>query len=326
MSKKIKWGILGCGRIARKFADDLSLSKTGYLHACASRERENVQNFANKYGAVKMFTNYEDLVNCREIDAIYIATPHSHHFEHAVLCLNAKKAVLCEKPLTVNQYLTDQLFAIAKQNKVLLMEAMWTAFLPAIIAVKNEIEKGTIGQVRHLTADFGFKGSYDPKGRLYDKNLAGGSLLDIGIYPLFISLYLLGIPENLYASGHIIETGVDDECSILLQYSNRATASLYSTVSMMTDTKCEIFGTQGKILIPGRFHEQSCYFLETENGSQKVDTGKSGHGYYHEIEHFNQCLLNNKPESNIMTYKMSQNLAKLMDLTRKQIGLTYPWD
>ena len=326
MSKKIKWGILGCGRIARKFADDLSLSKTGYLYACASRDKENAQNFADKYGAEKIFTDYESLANCKEIDAIYIATPHSHHFEHTALCLNVKKAVLCEKPLSVNQQLTDQLFDLARQNHVLLMEAMWTAFLPGIIAVKNEIQKGTIGHVRHLTADFGFQGSFEPKGRLYDINLAGGSLLDIGIYPLFISIYLLGMPENLYASGHIIDTGVDDECAILLQYSNSATAALYSTVSMMTDTKCEIFGTKGKILIPGRFHEQSCYFLETENGSQKVEAGKSGHGYYHEIEHFNQCLFNNILESNVMNHKMSQNIAKLMDLTRKKIGLTYPWD
>lgn len=143
MSKKIKWGILGCGRIARKFADDLSLSKTGYLYACASRDKENAQNFADKYGAEKIFTDYESLANCKEIDAIYIATPHSHHFEHTALCLNAKSCIV-RKPLSVNQQLTDQLFDLARQNHVLLMEAMWTAFLPGIIAVKMKSKKAQL--------------------------------------------------------------------------------------------------------------------------------------------------------------------------------------
>jgi predicted dehydrogenase len=326
MQKKIRWGILGCGRIAHKFAEDLHLSKTSITHACASRDAGKAKDFALKYQVDNWFSDYESLANCDEIDAIYIATPHSHHYEHTMLCLKAKKAVLCEKPLSVNQKNAIELFRISREYNVLLMEAMWTAFLPAIKSVKNDVMTGSIGEVRHINADFGFISDFEPESRLYNKNLAGGSLLDIGIYPLFISLFLMGMPDKLSALGHLVHTGVDDECAITLQYPNGATATLYSSISHSTDTKCEIFGRDGKILIPGRFHEQTHYYLENREGTKKIECGKTGFGYYHEIEHFNKCLMANSKESDVMTSFMSQDLARLMDMTRKEIGLKYPWD
>jgi predicted dehydrogenase len=297
------------------------------LYAIASRDIEKAKDFAQKYEVLQYFIEYAELAKCAEVDAVYIATPHSFHFEHTTLALSCSKAVLCEKPLTVNYALATQLFDLAKSKKCFLMEAMWTAFLPAIKEVKEKIESGMIGEVRHIRADFGFKSVFDPQSRLFNRDLAGGSLLDIGIYPLFISLWLLGIPENVEAKANLTETGVDDECTVLLHFKNGATASLYTTLLMHTDTNCEIYGINGKISIPSRFHEQDRFTINTKDNIPEVFIQERiGLGYYHEIEHFNECLTKGLIESPIMTYQFSLNLIRIMDDIRKKIGLIYKWD
>jgi predicted dehydrogenase len=325
--KTIKWGILGCGKIAQKFAADLALSDSGFLYACASRDGQKAALFAKQFDAITYFDSYQALALCEEIDVIYIATPHSYHCDHSILCMNHSKHVLCEKPLAINQLQVHSMLDIAKRNDVFLMEAVWTAFLPAIQDVLTIIKSGAIGDARHLTADFGFQAPYDPKGRLFNPTLAGGSLLDIGIYPLFISLMVMGMPEKIYATGELAQTGVDSECSIQLTYNNKATAALYATLTCHTDTKCEIFGTEGKILIPGRFHEADHYFLtKGENNAIKCQVGRKGYGYFHEIEHVHNCITNGMVESNIMQWAISQQLVGLMDKVRNQIGVKYTED
>lgn len=324
MRKKIRWGILGCGKIANKFADDLKLSQSGELIACASRNLQQAKEFANKFNLSYYFDNYTQLVQCIDVDIIYIATPHSFHFDHTLLSLLNKKAVLCEKPMGISEPEVNIMIQTAKEHQLLLMEAMWTAFLPAIMQVEAMVKEGQIGLVRHLSADFGFKSIYDAKSRLFNKSLAGGSLLDIGIYPLFISILMLGYPENIVAYSNKSNTDVDIDCTILLRFANGATASLYSSLLCHTDTKCEIIGTEGKILIPGRFHEQE-YFMITKNNepTSTIHCGRKGKGYLYEIEHMNDCLLNGKTESNIMTFEKSILLIRLMDEIKRQIGLCY---
>jgi predicted dehydrogenase len=325
--KVIRWGILGCGKIAHKFAGDLQLSKTGILKACASRNMDNSYNFAKKYNIEQYFDNYTALVESDEIDIIYIATPHSLHYEHTMLCLTHHKNVLCEKPLTINYRLAKRLFDVAAEKKLFLMEAMWTACLPAIREIKQKIDTGTIGEIRYIRADFGFTTIYNPESRLYNPALAGGSLLDIGIYPLFMSLLLLGYPDTISASGTLAESGTDSECGILLSYSDGSKASLYSTLTCDTDTICEIFGTKGKILIPSRFHEQQEYYITKQNEPQQnVRPGKIGIGYYHEIEHANDCVFEGKSLSELMPPSLTLNLLKLMDAIRNQIGVKYQQD
>lgn len=324
-SNKVKWGILGCGKIAHKFASDLSLSESGVLYACASRNEDQAREFGIKHKASTHFNNYLSLAECKEVDVIYIATPHSFHHEHALLCLANKKHVLCEKPMGLNEIQVLSMIAAATKNKVFLMEAVWTAFLPAIIQVKQMINEGEIGDIRHIKADFGFRTIFDAQSRLFNPNLAGGSLLDIGIYPLFISLILSGYPSYVQSIAHLAATGVDDECTILLQFSSGATASLYSTLTCDTDTICEIYGTKGKITIPTRFHEQDHFYLQLNDEDRvEIKSGKKGLGYYHEIEHTNACIQNNITESNIMTHSLSLQLVRLMDEIRKQCGLVYP--
>lgn len=327
MQNKIRWGIIGCGKIANKFASDLLLSTTSQLYACASRNSENAITFAQKYHIRHYFTEYIDLVKCAEVDAIYIATPHSHHFEHASLCLHNRKSVLCEKPLTVNHLLASKLIELAKNNNCLLVEAMWTAFLPAIQEIKEKISSGSIGEIRHIKADFGFKSLFDPDSRLFNPDLAGGALLDIGIYPLFISLFFLGVPESVIATAHLADTGVDSECTVMLKYKNGATAVLYSSININTDTKCEVFGTEGKITIPTRFHEQGQYIIKKDDSESALFIkDKMGFGYCHEIEHFNACISEGLKESPVMPFSLSLDMIQLMDEIRKQTGVKYKYD
>jgi predicted dehydrogenase len=316
-SQKVRWGILGCGKIANRFANDLFLSKNAVLSACASREFEKSKDFALKYKAIHFFDSYEDLARCQEVDIIYIATPNSFHLEHSLLCLNNKKAVLCEKPLALNASQVKQLIKAAKDNNTFLMEAMWTGFLPNILCVQNEIKKGTIGDIIHLAADFGFATDYNPESRLFNPDLGGGSLLDIGIYPIYISLLFMGKPAKIQSSLRYTSSRVDASCSVLLSYENGKTAHLFSSFETTTDIKCEIFGTKGKIKIANRFHEQNEFILSINGMPDKIIVSeKIGFGYYYQIEHVNECLYQEQKESSIMPLSISFDLIEIMDEIR----------
>jgi predicted dehydrogenase len=315
--RKIKWGILGCGKIAHKFASDLLLSETAELFACASRDIENSKVFAEKYNAKMFFANYEDLAKCAEIDVIYIATPNSYHLEHSILCLNNQKAVLCEKPLCLNTAQVEELINVAKVNSVFLMEAMWTSCLPNILDVQNTIQSGAIGEIIHLTADFGFKTDYNTKSRLFDAALGGGSLLDIGIYPLYVSLLFLGKPTKIQSSIRYSTSGVDASCTVLLTFEEGKTATLFSSFETFTDIKCEIYGSKGKIIIPNRFHETNEHtIIIPERELQNIKSPQIGYGYFYEIEHVNECLYRGLKVSPIMPLTVSLDLIKIMDEIR----------
>ena len=326
-SKNIHWGILGCGKIAHKFVSDLLLSENSVLYACASRDVKKAKSFADQYNAVTYYDSYEDMAQCKEIDVIYVATPHAFHHDHSILCMKNGKHVLCEKPLGINKNQVLSMIDVAKTHKVFLMEAMWTAFLPTILDIQKTINAGTIGEIRHLTADFGFLAVFDPNSRLFNPSLAGGSLLDVGIYPIFISIMAMGMPSTIQTSATLSTTGVDSECNILLTYSNGSSASLYSSITCHTDTKCEIYGTKGKITIPGRFHEARHYFLKKDDLPEiKCEVGRIGFGYFHEIEHVKDCITKGIMESDTMHLEISKHLVALMDEVRRQIGVSYPID
>jgi predicted dehydrogenase len=322
-----RWGILGCGKIAGKFAGDLKHSEGGKLVACASRDYSKAQLFALQHDIPLCFGDYESMLQSDEVDIVYIATPHNMHVAHTLLCTQYTKHVLCEKPLGVNRHQVMDMTTAAKENGVFLMEALWTAFLPAIKEVKHEIEKGIIGDVRHIRADFGFKAVYNPESRLFNPSLAGGSLLDIGIYPIFIAMWLLGMPVEVEASIHKALTGVDDECTMLLTFEEGRTASLHCTVSCDTATTCEITGTEGSIVIPFRFHEQERFTVLRKGVEDAVyQTGITGKGYFHEIEHVHKCLSLGLTESPVMSHGFSLSLIEVMDTIRKKAGIVYPFE
>lgn len=320
--KTIKWGILGCGKIAHKFATDLATIKDASLVAVASRNQEKANRFAAKYNAKKAHNSYLDLAKNDDVDAIYIATPHSFHKEHAILCLQQKKAVLCEKPFAMNAEEVEEMIAVAKENNVLLMEALWTFFLPHYRYVLDVFKTKKYGHLKHLEADFGFKADYNLEGRLIKKEVGGGSLLDIGIYPIFAALSTLGMPNSMKASATFFETGADASCDMFFEYKD-ATANLKSTLIANTKTEAIFTFENAVVKINTMFHQPSTVTIIKDGTAETLDFGYTTIGYNFEIEHFNQLLREGKTESTIMTFDFSRKLIKTLDAVRKEIDLSY---
>ncbi len=320
--KTIKWGIIGLGKIANKFATDLKVVNDAELYAVASRSQDKSDAFAKEYSAKKAYNSYEDLAKDNQVDAIYIATPHSFHREHSILCLQNKKAVLCEKPLAMNLQEVEEMTAVAKENNVLLMEALWTRFLPSFQYVLEIVESKKLGNITHLEADFGFKPIYNADSRLIKKEIGGGSLLDIGIYPIFITLSTLGIPNTIDANATFFDTGADKECNMVFTYKN-AKAILKSTLKEKTPTEASITFDKGTIKLNSRFFEQTSVTI-TENGTENtIEFPTKAGGFDFEIDHFNQLIRDAKTESNMMTFEFSKTLISTLDKVRKNIGLDY---
>lgn len=320
--KVIRWGIIGLGYIADKFATDLAVVKNSELVAVASRSQENANTFAEKFKVEKAYNNYEALAKDENVDAIYIATPHSFHKEHSLLCLQHKKAVLCEKPFAMNLAEVEEMIAFAKEKNVLFMEALWTYFLPHYQYVLELVKSKKFGNLTKLEADFGFHPKYDETDRVFKKELGGGSLLDIGIYPVFAALSSLGIPLKKEAEATFFKNGVDSSCDIVFQYPN-AKAHLKST--MLQVTKCEAIFTFDTAIarINTRFHQPSTVTILQGDIEETIDFNYKTIGYNFETEHFNQLLRDGKTESNIMTFEFSKNLIKTLDELREIIGLEY---
>ena len=322
-TREIHWGIIGCGSIAHKFATDLKTVPKAILYAVASRDLQKAEKFGQLHGATRFYGQYEVLMQDPLVDIIYIATPHPFHCENAVQCLEHKKAVLCEKPLAMNIKEVEQMIQSAKATNCFLMEALWTYFLPHYQYVLEVIESQALGNITLLEADFGFKGNTDPNGRLYDKSLGGGSLLDVGIYPLFTALTLLGYPTDYEAEATFAETGVDTDCYMHLYYENGAQAKLYSAIHKETKTEARIVLEKGEIHIHSRFHEPSSVTVITTDSSENFTFPVTTNGYNFEAKHAQEQLLKNNIESPLMTFEKSRQLMQLIDGIREKIGLVY---
>ncbi|MFT6699553.1 MAG: putative dehydrogenase [Porticoccaceae bacterium] len=321
-TKNIRWGILGLGKIANKFATDLVTVENSELVAVASRSQQNADEFSAKYNCKKAYNSYEELAKDTEVDAVYIATPHSFHKEHAILCLQHKKAVLCEKPFAMNLQEVTEMITVAKENNVLLMEALWTFFLPHFNYVLEMVKSDKYGKLKEVEADFGFKSKYDVESRLLKKEIGGGSLLDIGIYPIFAALATLGNPDSIEAKATFFETGADSECTIVFNY-KEAKATLKSTLLEETPTEAIFTFEKAIIKIHSRFHEPASVTV-LENGKEETtDFDSKTFGYNYEAEHFSQLIREGKKESNIMTFEFSRNLITTLDKVRNSIGLEY---
>lgn len=324
VNKKINWGIIGLGKIANKFASDLLLSSDSELYGVASRSSEKAIEFAQKYNAVKTYSSYKELAEDTDIDVVYIATPHTFHFENTMMCLQNNKSVLCEKPLGMNAKEVKTMIDEAKSRKLFLMEGMWTRFIPATEKVLELIDNGVIGELLFVRADFGFKAHYNPAGRIYNKKLGGGSLMDIGIYPVYLSLLTLGMPKTIKAMARITETGVDSYCSVLFNYKNSAKAILESTIEADTPIEAYIYGTNGHIKIHNRFHHSEKISLFRDGLEAEIfELEYKGEGYFHEIEEVNKCLKIGTLESDKLSNTLSMNLSTLLDKIKHEIGLKY---
>ncbi|WP_299551076.1 Gfo/Idh/MocA family oxidoreductase [Seonamhaeicola sp.] len=321
--KTINWGIIGLGNIAHKFAKDLLTIKDAKLYAVASRNQEKADEFASQYNATKAYSSYTALVKDKNIDAVYIATPHALHKEHTMLCLEHGIAVLCEKPFAMSMEEVNDMISMAKEKNVLLMEALWTYFLPhyqyALDLVKNE----AYGKVLKLEADFGFYRAFNNDSRLFNKSLGGGSLLDIGIYPIFAALSSLGLPNTIEAEAEYFDNGADASCQMIFHYNDNVTANLKSTLAEDTPTEAIFHCEKGIIKINSMFHAPSTVSIIMDGNEKVIDFNYHTIGYNYEALHFNDLIRGQKTESNIMTFEFSRQLIKLLDDVRKVINLHY---
>ncbi|GAA4300975.1 Gfo/Idh/MocA family protein [Aestuariibaculum suncheonense] len=321
--RTIRWGIIGLGKIADKFATDLATIADAELYAVASRQQEKADAFAKKHKATVAYDKYDALVNDSKVDAVYIGTPHALHKENTLMCLEKGIAVLCEKPFAMNSSEVENMIAIAKANNTLLMEALWTYFLPHYRYVLQLIKDKTYGEVKSLKADFGFQRPYDTDTRLFNKDLGGGSLLDIGIYPIFASLSSLGIPNQIEASATFFENGTDSTCDMIFSYDNNITSQLKSSLVEDLPTQAIFECDKATIKINTQFHAPSTVTIIIDGKEEIKDFNYNTIGYNFETIHFNNLLREGKTESDIMTFDFSRNLINTLDRVRKLIKLEY---
>lgn len=326
MEEKIRWGIVGPGKIAHSFAQDLALVPDGRLEAVASRNLQRATEFAKEYGAVKTFDSYEALFVCKDVDVVYIATPHNYHEEHSIAAMDHGKHVLCEKPLGINLKQVNRMIASSIKNNVFLMEALWSRFNPSIQKTKELVDTGKIGTLSYLHADFAFYAlDRSEQGRLLNTELAGGSLLDIGIYPIFLSYLLLGMPKKIQSASKLYKTGVELQTSMIFEYEN-AQAMLYSGLNSKSEMKAEISGSEGSIFIHPRWHEAQGISLEKEGQLEEIALPTTGKGYTYEIEEVHRCLRNGKTQSDIWSHQNSIDLITLLDTVRNQNNIKFTFD
>jgi len=322
--KTYNYGIIGPGRIAASFCKALQRSERVRIHGVASRDAQRAKDFAQTFGAQKTYNGYESIAKDPDIDVIYIATPHAFHAQQAITCLKHKKPVVCEKPLTLDYNSAFKVVQASRDNNTFMLEGMWSRFNPAVRHAKELIDAGTIGEVRHLTADFGFKKDYDPKSRLYDLALGGGSILDVGIYPLFLALFILGKPDTIQTTAHLAPTGADESCGFTFNYKYGATAQLFSSMIVETRKDAEICGTRGSIVIQTPWYKSQGIILSKEGmPDERIPLPYTGNGFEFQIEEVTKCLDLGLTESPLMTHDFTLLKAQVSDEILKQAGVKY---
>lgn len=325
MDKKIKWGIIGCGRIAHLFAEGLKVLENAQLYAVASQTDGKAKEFAQKHEVSTYYSSYEELVKDNNVDVIYIATTHNFHYENTMLCLNNGKHVLCEKAFTINAGQAEKLINCAREKGLFLMEAMWTRFFPCIVELNDILKQGLIGDIKNLRADFGINRELDPEERKINPYLGGGALLDLGVYPVsFASMVYKRSPFKIHSSASIGKTGVDEQSSYLFDYTDGRTALLYSSFIAEVPHEAMIVGTNGFIKIDDFFHP-SRMLISLNNGEQRlVEKAIVSTGYNYEAEEVMNCIASGKLESEVMPLDETLEIMKTMDELRAQWGLYYP--
>ncbi|PML05583.1 dehydrogenase [Vibrio breoganii] len=322
----INWGIIAPGRIANRFAEAFSVINDGRLYGVASRRRPNAESFAKQHNITHVFDSYAELINCPEIDVIYIASPHQFHFDTAKQCLEAGKAVLCEKPLTVNASQAKALFQIAKDNNVFLMEALWSRFLPTWLEVKRWVEEGQIGQLENIHSTFGFKAERNYEDRLFNPKLAGGVLLDAGIYNISLTQYLAKRePQSISSHVFVGETNVDERCSATLDYGD-FTSQFTCSFRSNLDNSMTIYGSDGKITIDGAFWDATKATLEVYgNDPIALNLPHEGSGFEYQVREVQSCLREGKLFSEVISPEQTIATLRLIDEILNRVSIKHPF-
>lgn len=310
----IRYGIIGLGGIATRFVKVLNKVEDVDLVAVAARDKTRAEAFANKFNAKKSYDNYIDLINDEEVDVVYVALTHNFHYEIVKNCLEKGKAVLCEKPLTTSKKDTEELIALSKEKKVLLMEAMWMKCTPAFNKAKQWVQAGKIGDVKLISASFGYHGQFDPESRLFNPNLAGGSVYDVGVYPIQFATGILNErPETVNGVATICKTGVDEFAAINMKFKSGALATLSCGLTAYTNRDARIYGTKGNIVVYDFYGSQKCELFDSEDNLKECFGEKVEDGFIYEIEHFNNLYRTKKIKSDLVTHKDVIMCADIVD-------------
>jgi predicted dehydrogenase len=323
--KRIRWGILGTGGIANAFAGDLPLAEGAVLAAVGSRTAPAAEAFALRHGIARAHGSWAALAADPDVDVVYVATPHAFHFDAALACLAGGKAVLCEKPMTLDLASAARLVQEARARGLFLMEAMWMRCNPAILRIAELIADGAIGSVTAVHADFGLQGPFAAAHRLRDPALGGGALLDLGVYPINLADLILGTPATVQSWAHLTPDGVDENTGVLLGYESGALAALTCGINGATRNAASITGTTGRIDLPPAFYGPRMFTLSRAGRAPEImDFPFAGRGYQYEAAEVQRCLRAGEQESPLMPQTTTLEIMRLLDTIRAQIGVTYP--
>jgi predicted dehydrogenase len=322
----IRWGILSTGWIASQLAQAITDQPDAEIAAVGSRTQASADEFGAKWNVPRRYGSYEALANDPDVDVIFIGTPHTFHYENMLLCLNAGKHVLCEKPITINAAQAEECIALARQKGLFLMEAMWTRFIPAILAFNDWLSKGELGEVRLVQADFSIIKPYDPHHRLYDPYLGGGALLDLGVYPVSFAHMILGTPDQMISHAHLGETNVDELATMIFIYNGGQSAVLTTSQRLASPVEALVVGTEGYARVHHQFYRAQRFSVKIgEEGEEQVfDYPYESNGYIHEVRAVQDCLRAGKLESDLMPLDESLTIMRLMDELRAAWGVYYP--
>ena len=320
----IRWGVVGPGAIAVGFADAMRMVDDGEIVAVASRSAARADAFAERFGVRTRHREYAALAADADVDAVYVATPQSRHMDDTIMCLQAEKHVLCEKPFALNATQARRMTDAARAHGVFLMEAIWSRFLPAYRSLADVVASGRIGQPLLVEADFGFRREFDAEHRLFRLDLGGGGLLDLGIYPIQLSSLLLGPIEHVAVEGVLGESGVDELVAAVLRHAGGTLGVVKAALRVGMTCTARIAGTSGSIAIPALMHCPNSITVMSAEGVEEIDGSYEGNGLRFEIEEVHRCLEAGRLESAVMPLDESVALASTLDAIRAQIGLVFP--
>jgi predicted dehydrogenase len=322
----LRWGVLGAGGIASVFTEAVTRHTQSAVVAVGSRAQERADEFAARHAIPTAHGSYEALVGDPDVDVVYIASPHSEHRDHALLAVGAGKHVLVENSFTVNAKQAEKVSEAARAGGVFVMEAMWTRFLPHVVVLRDVLARDEIGELVGVIADHGQNMGHHPAThRLHDPALAGGALLDLGVYPVSFAHDLFGSPDRVSAIGALTPTGVDGQVSIALGFA-AIQASLHTTLEANTATTAVVFGAHGRIEIQGRFYAPTRFTVVGDDGSRWTYDGMVDAGMQFEAAEVARCIAAGLSESPLMSWQGTLDVMRTMDEVRRQIGVTYPME
>jgi predicted dehydrogenase len=321
----VRWGILGTGRIAHEFAAGLRDTPDAETLAVGSRTKKSASDFAASFGIARHYGSYADLVSDPDVDVVYVATPHPFHEANAAQCLKAGKHVLCEKPMTVNAAQAERLIALAGDRDLFLMEGMWTRFFPLMERVRHLLSSGAIGEPRLLNVDFGFRAPFDPLQRLFNPDLGGGALLDVGVYCVSLASMIFGSPDRVTGLAHLGETGVDEQSAAILEHGQGCISTISIATRTATPQEATIAGTEGRIRIhPEWWKPTVMTHSRTGKADETIEVLYKGNGFPHEAAEVMRCITSGAHESDVMPLRETLDIARTMDELRRLWGLVYP--